>query len=250
MPSPREISSVTDPHDLKTEISQAAEQRDMDTMLRAAEAAARRAAVDALRAQSRAQMAGIRRDLKDVYGKRRFVRLRIRDEMRAQLMNLNEDVERLRAQVRHTLESLKAQTADLATERRQRLAETYSGIAEETARRRSETRRMLDHFSQARLDRLQHMSVRLGAYRASLRDSTAAVLDAYRAERARQRATWRALRGRRTARTVPPAPITMADPLEAPVETLAPLAGNVPLKGDTAGKVAKGTTGGVTRAAT
>lgn len=204
-------------------IDRAMRQRQIDSSVRAAEAAARRDALSQLRQSTQSWLSGIRGELQGLGGGRRFTRLRIRSEMRAQLLNLNADVERLRQQVRQTLARLRREAAEIAAADQQRVADLRATIGEEAGRRRQQTQALLSQFAQARAETAGHMRQQLSGYRDGLRQATSQALTAHRAERARQTAAWHSTRARRVEPSAPP--VTLVDPRESLPPALAALAG-------------------------
>ncbi len=217
------MTSDTPLNDLMHAIDQSSLRRETDMAVRAVEAAARREAIEQQRSATRSTISEARGQLQALEDQRRFRRQRIRDEMRAQLLNLNADVERLRRQVRTSLSALKDDAAKLAAAGRQRIAELRAEVDRETAQRRQDTRRLLQELHRARAANVSRTQERLGAYCEALRQSTASRLSAYRAERARLQVAWKARRSRRPA--APPPPITMVDLQQGSPAALASLIG-------------------------
>ena len=206
-------------------IDQASRQRDVDTTVRAMEAAARKEALGQLRGTTQSLLSTIRGGLKGLEDQRRFTRLRLRNEMRAQLMNLNADVERLRQQVRNTLKALKDQSVTASAAGRQRVAELRAEIGQEAEQRRQKTRGLLDQFYQARAETMGQVRQQLSGYRDGLRQTTAETLNAFRAERARLNAAWQKTRARRAEASAPP--VTLVDPKQSLPSALTTLLGTL-----------------------
>lgn len=194
-------------------IDRATRQRQIDNSVRAAEAAARRDALTQLRQSTRSWLSGIRGELQGLGGERRFTRVRIRSEMRAQLLNLNADVERLRQQVRQTLAQLKSEAAEIAAADRQRVADLRASIGSEASNRRQQTQALLNQFAQARAETAGALRQQLSGYSQGLRQATTRTLSAYRAERARLNAAWHGAKSRRVDAPAPP--VTLIDPTES-----------------------------------
>ena len=209
-------------NDLMHSIDQSSRRRETDMAVRAVEAAARREAIEQQRSTTRSTISNARGQLQALEDQRRFRRQRIRDEMRAQLLNLNADVEQLRRQVRKSLAALKEDAARLAAAGRQRVAELRAEVGQETTQRRQDTRRLLQGLQRARAANVSRTQERLDGYREALRQSTANTLSAYRAERVRHRVAWQA---RRRRRHEPALPVTMVDPQQGPPAALASLIG-------------------------
>ena len=201
-------------------IDQASRRRDVDAGVRGVEAAARRQALGQIRESTRSRLSDIRDELRGIEDQRRFTRLRIRHEMRAQLRNLHADVERLKRQVQTTLDALKGQSATLAATVRQRVAELRADAGVEAMQRREDTRNLLNGFSQARAEKLRQMRRKLNGYCDGLRQTTAKTLGAYRAERALLHAAWQGSRSRRAGNAPPP--VTLIDPRTSAPDALTP----------------------------
>ncbi|WP_162906907.1 hypothetical protein [Algihabitans albus] len=167
-----------------------------------------------MRAAAKSQLTQIRGELQGLKSQRSFVRRRIRDEMRAQLMNLNADVDRLRGHVQETVRSLKNSTGTLAAERRQQTAAFRASLGEQIAQRRQDTQRLLTQFGDARAEQAARTRARLSDGLSELRTITADVLSAHRAERARLSASWAEIKRRRELRATPPIPLTLTDPAQ------------------------------------
>ena len=193
------MPGYTDPCTFLRGIEQAARQRRAAASVRTREAAARRAAVAALRADGEARRSVIHGDLEDLRHRRHFIRRRIREEMRAQLLSLNADMERLHGEVRTRLTELRRNGVGLAADHRGRRAEVCAGLAAQSRRRRACARGLLEGFSKAGVERTKRIRRQLADARAELRRVTADTLGALRAERIRRRAAWEASRERRGA---------------------------------------------------
>ncbi len=206
------MTSYRDFHELIQTIDAASRKREIDTDVRAVESAARRSAVAHLRAAAKSQLSHARTELQDLKNQRSFVRRRIRDEMRAQLLNLNADVDRLRDQVRKTVSALKDTTGDLAVERQQRTAAFRASLSQQIAQRRNDTQRLLTEFGDLRAERAAKTRTKLSSGLSELRAATASALATHRAERARLSAGWAAIRQRQAVRSSAPLPLTLSDP--------------------------------------
>ena len=209
-------------NDLMHSIDQSSHRRETDMAVRAVEAAARREAIEQQRSTTRSTISNARGHLQALEDQRRFRRQRIRDEMRAQLLNLNADVEQLRRRVRKSLADLKNDAARLTAAGRQRVAELRAEVGHETTQRRQDTRRLLQELQRARAANVSRTQERLEGYCEALRQSTANTLSAYRAERARHRVAWQARRKRRSEAALP---VTMVDVQQGPPAALASLIG-------------------------
>ena len=193
------MPGYTDPCAVLLGIEQAARRRRAAAMVRTKEAAARRAAVAALRAGGESRRSVVHGELEDLRHRRHFVRRRIREEMRAQLLSLNADMARLRDEVRKRLTELRRNGTGLADDHRERRAEVRAGLAAQSSRRRACARGLLEGFSEAGVERTIRIRRQLAYARAELRRVTADTLGALRAERLRRRAAWEASRERRDA---------------------------------------------------
>ena len=218
------MPSETPLNDLMHAIDQSSHRRETDMVVRAVEAAARHEAIEQQRDAARSTISKARGHLQALEDQRRFRRQRIRDEMRAQLLNLNADVERLRRQVRSSLATLKDDATKLAAAGRRRIAALRAEVDRETAQRRHDTRQLLQEFHQARTANGSRTQERLEGYCEALRQRTAHRLSAYRAERARLRAALNARRHEKSE--APPPPIAMVDLQQGSPAALASLIGD------------------------
>ena len=188
------MPGYTDPSTVLLGIEQAAQQRRAAAMIRTRQAAARRAALATLRADDKSRRSVIRGELDDLRHRRHFVRRRLRDEMRAQLLGLNADMERLRDEVREHRTERRRDGANLADDHRERRVEVRARLIAQSSRRRACAQSLLEGFSEAGLERTRRIRRQLANTRAQLRRVTADTLGALRAERMRRRAAWAALR--------------------------------------------------------
>lgn len=206
------MTSYEEYHELIRTIDMAARQREIDGEVRAMESSARREAVTHLRSKAKSRLSHVRNEIEGLRNQRSFLRRRIRDEMRAQLLNLNADVEQLRRRVRETVQSLKSDTGDLAEARRREMAAFRAKLDEQIATRRRDTQRLLAEFGDLRANRSARKRAQLSEELNALRAATASVLSAHRNERARLSANWAAVKRRRSLRAAARLPVTVTDP--------------------------------------